>query len=83
MGLELTGASPAYVSGFTGGSSNQKSGYTFTVVGGTNMYQAVANPTVDGTTGNRSFCVDHTGVIRTQDADYTASAAACAGTIIE
>jgi len=77
----LTSPTPPYVSGFTNG---QKAGYTFTVAGGTNMYQAVANPTTRGTTGNRSFCVDHSGVLRSQAADYTAVATGeCAGTILE
>ena len=78
----LTGATPPYISGFspTGG----KAGYTFTVAGGTHMYQAVANPITRGTTGNRSFCVDHSGVLRAQDTDYTAAATdTCGGSVIE
>ncbi len=79
----LTGANPPYVAGFTGAGGNQKSGYAFFIVGAQNMYQAVANPITRGTTGNRSFCVDHTGVLRAQGADYTAAAAVCPGAVIE
>ncbi|MFA6350025.1 MAG: prepilin-type N-terminal cleavage/methylation domain-containing protein [Candidatus Omnitrophota bacterium] len=78
----LTGAAPAYVTGFVAG--GVKSGYTFTLAGDANTYQAVANPVTRGTTGNRSFCTDQTGVIRSQAADYAAVAAAdCAGDILQ
>lgn len=80
----LTTAAPPYVSGFTGADGNQKAGYTFAVAGAQNMYQAVANPITVGTTGNRSFCVDHTGVLRAQNSAYTAvSTGVCAGSVIE
>jgi prepilin-type N-terminal cleavage/methylation domain-containing protein len=79
---DLTTATPAYVTGFvTGG---VKSGYTFTLAGDANTYQAVANPVTRGTTGNRSFCTDQTGVIRSAAANYTAAAATnCTGDILQ
>lgn len=79
----LTDVTPPYISGFH--SSNQKTGYTFTVVGDANSYEAVGNPTIRGTTGNRSFCVDATGIIHAQDSEYTAVAggATCDGTVLQ
>jgi prepilin-type N-terminal cleavage/methylation domain-containing protein len=44
-----------------------KSGYTFTYVGGAVTWQCNADPTVAGTTGDRGFFVDQSGVIRGQD----------------
>ncbi len=78
----LTGVTPAYVTGFVG--TGEKSGYVFSIVGATNTYEAVANPVTRGTTGNRSFCTDQTGVIRSQATNYTAaSTGACAGDILQ
>ena len=80
----MTGVAPAYVTGFTG-AGNVKAGYTFTVVGDANTYQAAANPVTRGTTGNRSFCIDQTGVIRSSAADIAVGGtpAACAGDILQ
>jgi len=78
----LVEASPPYISGFKNG--NQKTGYIFTIVGDATSYQAVGNPLIRGTTGNRSFCVDATGIIHTQDFDYTAvSGATCGGEVLQ
>jgi len=79
----LTQATPPYISGFKNG--NEKTGYVFTVVGDATSYEAVGNPLIRGTTGNRSFCVDATGIIHTQDTDYTAVAggATCEGTVLQ
>ncbi len=41
-----------------------KSGYTFTYVGTTNTWSVAAAPVTMSTTGDRSFFVDQTGVIR-------------------
>ena len=41
-----------------------KSGYTFTYAGGTNTWTVSASATTGGTTGDRGFFVDQTGVIR-------------------
>jgi len=47
-----------------------KSGYTFAAVGGTlvngmmNTFEVNASPSLPGTTGQRAFCADQTGVIR-------------------
>jgi len=79
---DLTGATPAYLDA-TIFAATGKTGYVYALAGGTNMYQAVANPVTSGTTGVNSYCVDHTGVVRTQVGAYAASAAAaCAGTPI-
>ena len=48
-----------------------KSGYTFTYNGGTNTWNVAADPVTSGTTGDRFFFVDQTGVIRS---DTTATA---------
>ena len=41
-----------------------KSGYTFTYTPGTNTWSCTGDPTTPGTTGDRRFFVDQTGVIR-------------------
>ena len=41
-----------------------KSGYTFTYVGATDLWFALAQPVTLATTGDRSFFVDQSGVIR-------------------
>ena len=41
-----------------------KSGYTFMYEGATDTWSASAEPVTMATTGDRSFFVDHTGVIR-------------------
>jgi len=73
---DLTGADPAYLTGFTGGA---KSGYNFSIGNsGANTYTAISNPVTRGTTGNRSFCIDHTGVMWARTADFAANAV-CSG----
>lgn len=44
--------------------SASKSGYTFTFTGGSNTWDCSAVPTDPGTTGDRGFFVDQSGVIR-------------------
>ena len=44
--------------------SGTKSGYGFTYAGGTNTYTVSAVPTTAGTTGDRGFFVDTSGVLR-------------------
>ena len=41
-----------------------KSGYTFTYTGAVNTWSCTANPVTKGTTGDRFFFVDQSGVIR-------------------
>ncbi len=69
---------------------NQKSGYTFAYaglgppVGGTacatpgfNTFLITATPITVGTTGQRSFCADQSGVVRFDPAGVTPTAATC------
>jgi prepilin-type N-terminal cleavage/methylation domain-containing protein len=44
--------------------SATKSGYTFGYTGGTNTWSCTATPTTAGTTGDRYFFVNQSGVIR-------------------
>jgi prepilin-type N-terminal cleavage/methylation domain-containing protein len=53
--------------------SGTKSGYGFTYTGGANTWSCNADPTTAGTTGDRHFFVDQSGVIR-----FDAAAAATA-----
>ncbi len=46
--------------------SGTKSGYTFGYGGATNTWESTSNPTTVGTTGDRSFYANQTGVIRGQ-----------------
>lgn len=50
-----------------------KSGYTFTYAGATNTWSCTANPTTAGTTGDRYFFVDQSGVIRFSSTGTAAS----------
>lgn len=56
-----------------------KHGYTLNLVGGANSFGATAVPVTANVTGNASYCVDHTGVVRIQAAGgaYAAVAAGC------
>lgn len=45
----------------------QDGGYTYTMAGSTSTWSMTATPTVQGVTGDRSFFVDETGVIRYAD----------------
>ena len=45
-----------------------KSGYTFVYNGGINTWNVAADPVTGGTTGDRFFFVDQTGVIRSDTA---------------
>jgi len=45
-------------------SSGTKSGYAFTYAGSTNTWSVSATPSTAGTTGDRGFFADQTGVIR-------------------
>ena len=58
---ELTGAN--YIDSVLG--SGTKSGYTFgTYAGAANTWSCASSPAVPGTTGDRFFFVDQTGVLR-------------------
>jgi prepilin-type N-terminal cleavage/methylation domain-containing protein len=61
---ELTGATPPYIDSALG--SGISRGYTVAIVGtpDANSYAATAVPNAVGTTGNRGFFVDASGVIR-------------------
>ncbi len=62
-GPELTDIEAAdYIDSVLG--AGTKSGYTFVYVGGTNTWNVAADPVTSGTTGDRFFFVDQTGVIR-------------------
>ncbi len=62
-GPELTDIQAAdYIDSVLGGGT--KSGYTFTYTGSTNTWAVSAAPVTLATTGDRSFFVDQTGVIR-------------------
>lgn len=56
--LQTTG----YIDSLLG--AGTKSGYTFIYVGATDIWFALAEPLTMTTTGDRSFFVDHKGVIR-------------------
>ncbi len=58
---ELTTATPPFLDGNWGA---PKSGYDFVLGGAVTNFSANANPNVAGTTGNRYFFVDASGVIR-------------------
>ncbi len=58
---ELTTATPPFLDGNWAAA---KSGYNFTLAGTVNNFAANADPVVVGTTGNRYFFVDASGVLR-------------------
>ena len=67
----LASVTPPYVDGVLGGTigdatanRSTKQGYEFTYVGTQYTYTLVAAPVTPGTTGNRSFFADESGVIR-------------------
>ena len=66
----LTTATPPFLDGNWGAA---KSGYSFVLGGTVNNYTTNANPVTPGTTGNRYFYSDSSGVIR-----YSTSGAATA-----
>jgi type IV pilus assembly protein PilA len=53
-----------------------KSGYAFAYSGGTDTFSATADPTTAGTTGDRGFFVDATGVVRFAATGSASSASA-------
>lgn len=57
----LTTATPPFLDGDWAGAKN---GYLFVIGGDANCYTVNANPEVPGTTGNRYFFTDCSGVIR-------------------
>ncbi len=82
----LTGATPPYVSGFTGAT---KAGYTYVVnpgngaansaTGPENFYNATAAPITAGVTGSRTFCIDPNGLYSApQGTAVIAAGATCA-----
>ena len=56
--------------------SGTKSGYVFTYSGSTNTWTVSATPSTTGTTGDRGFFVDQTGVIRFAASGAATSASA-------
>ena len=56
--------------------AGSKSGYAFTYAGGTNTWNCSADPQTAGTTGDRYFFVDQTGVIRFSSTGTATSASA-------
>ena len=70
---DTTGGVPPYIDSVLGGGTKQ--GYTFTYAsaadasGRRNTFSVVAAPVVGGTTGIRSFFVDHSGVVRVGTTD--------------
>ena len=59
---DLTGATPAFLDGNWDGTT--KSGYDYTLGGDANSFTANADAAVIGTTGNKGFFTDSSGVIR-------------------
>jgi len=59
-------ATPPYIDTTLGcsGTTCAKSGYSFAMTGGANTFTATAVPQTIGTTGNRGFFVDESGVLR-------------------
>lgn len=68
----LSGVTPPYVSGFSGGST-LKAGFNFYLAGDADEYTATAIPATTST-GSRSFCIDQRGdVWAGASAAYTSS----------
>ena len=80
----LSTPAPPYITGFTGAADPlTKAGYNFSLVtpaapANINEFTAIAIPTTPGTTGNRRFCIDQTGVMWAANSDFV-NTAACAG----
>jgi type IV pilus assembly protein PilA len=55
-------SSEGYIDSVLG--AGTKSGYAFTYAGGTDTFTVTADPTTPGTTGDRGFFVDASGVVR-------------------
>ncbi len=68
-----TGTNPPYIDSVLGGGTKQ--GYTFNLTGDASGFTANANPVTPGTTGNRYFFVDTSGVIRFSNATATVASA--------
>ncbi len=95
--VELGGATPCTAAAATAClidsllsvAPNTKSGYTFAAAGTlanngvNNGFEVNATPAVVGTTGQRAFCDDQTGVVKFQSsgAAITVAAAACSGLV--
>jgi prepilin-type N-terminal cleavage/methylation domain-containing protein len=58
---DLTGSDPSYLDGDWAGT---KSGYNYTLGGDADNFTANADPSTVGTTGNKGFYTDSSGVIR-------------------
>lgn len=59
---ELNATDPPFIDSVL--ASGNKSGYTFTWSGGTNIYNVIASPQTPNITGVRVFFLDQSGVIR-------------------
>lgn len=75
----LTGGSPAYLDA-TWTTPSTKRGHVVTFVAGTGAYNLVANTLANQSSAR--YCVDASGVIRTNTSDYTAAAGDCGGTAV-
>ena len=65
---ELATEDPPYIDDVLG--AGEKHGYNFAIAGAdANTWSATATPAVVGRTGNRTFFVDESGVIRLDDAN--------------
>ncbi len=72
LGTLFTGLTPPYIDSVL--ASGSKQGYNFNLTGDASGFNATADPMTPGTTGNRRFFVDTSGVIR-----YNLTATATAG----
>ncbi|HOZ46457.1 MAG TPA: prepilin-type N-terminal cleavage/methylation domain-containing protein [Candidatus Hydrogenedentes bacterium] len=71
---DLMGGDPPYLDGdWADGEAGAKNGYMFTLLNDANTWSCAASPVDQGTTGERGFFVDQSGVIR-EDASGTATA---------
>ncbi len=69
-----TGEAPGYIDGVLGNGTKQ--GYSFALIGDASGFSATAEPVTPGTTGNRYFFVDTSGVIRWSNATASANSTA-------
>ncbi|MFA6280987.1 MAG: prepilin-type N-terminal cleavage/methylation domain-containing protein [Candidatus Omnitrophota bacterium] len=76
----LTNATPPYVASLGTGDPVVKAGYNYTLSGSTDTFFIIANPTISGSTGYRSFCVNETGDLYSQNSPMSAG---CSGSILQ
>lgn len=61
----LSGATPPYIDSVLG--AGNKQGYYFILAGSPHTFTVTANPVAHGSSGNRSFFADESGVVRGAD----------------